>query len=281
MKTNDAKITIFDIARLSTVDGDGFRTTVFFKGCNLACKWCHNPEGINKNPQLLFYKEKCVGCGECKNACKNKLLACDVCGNCADVCGTLARVVAGKTKTVDEIFDVIIQDKIFYETSNGGVTFSGGECMLQIDGLTSISKKCREHGINVAIDTAGNVPYDYFKKVMPNVNSFLYDVKCVSDNLHRAYTGVSNSLILSNLKRLADEFDGEIIIRVPFIPEFNGGDEMQNIRSFISKIKNKRVEVLPYHPLGLNKYNALNLDYNHFSEPTASEIATLNQLFNR
>ena len=149
------KATIFDIQRGSYVDGPGIRTTVFFKGCNLQCKWCHNPESQSKNKQILFYKEKCTGCGKCKSVCPYALEKCDFCGKCALYCPNDAREICGKEYTVEEVLSEILKDKDYYNAT-GGVTFSGGECMLQIDFLKAILKKCKENGIHTAVDTAGN-----------------------------------------------------------------------------------------------------------------------------
>ena len=199
------KATIFDIQRGSFVDGDGIRTTVFFKGCNLKCKWCHNPEGISPKIEKLFYKDKCTSCKKCDEVCINKKKSCTLCGKCALYCPNDAIEICGKNYTENEILDIILKDKSYYDTSNGGVTFSGGECMLQIDFLTEILKLCKENGINTAVDTAGNVPYEYFEKILPYTDTFLYDVKCITEDLHKQFTGVSNGLILSNLKKLAQK----------------------------------------------------------------------------
>ena len=134
--------TIFDIERNSYVDGPGIRTTVFFKGCNLRCKWCHNPESQSPKPQMMFYKNKCKSCGKCKEKCPNSLKKCELCGKCTLYCPHDAREICGKESTVDEVMREILKDKVFYENSGGGVTFSGGECMLQIDFLEAILKEC-------------------------------------------------------------------------------------------------------------------------------------------
>ncbi|MDO5311742.1 MAG: glycyl-radical enzyme activating protein, partial [Clostridia bacterium] len=161
------KAMIFDIQRNSFVDGPGIRTTVFLKGCNLRCKWCHNPESHSSLPQMMYYKNKCTGCGKCREVCPYNLTRCDLCGKCTIYCPHDARRICGREYSVDEVFDEVIKDKIFYETSGGGVTFSGGECMLQIDFLTEILKLCKENGIHTAVDTAGNVPFESFEKVIP------------------------------------------------------------------------------------------------------------------
>ena len=248
--------TIFDIQRNSYVDGPGIRTTVFFKGCNLNCFWCHNPESKKKHPQMMFFKNKCTGCGKCKEKCQNGLEKCDLCGKCTLYCPSEAREICGREYTVDEVMKEILKDKPFYETSGGGVTFSGGECMLQIDFLCEILRKCKENGIHTAVDTAGNVPWESFERVLPYTDLFLYDVKCITESLHKKGTGVSNELILQNLQRLKGKAD--IIIRVPVIPEFNDdASEQDKIKEFLQQNNFEKVEYLPYHDMGEHKKDAL------------------------
>ena len=192
------KAVIFDIQRNSFVDGPGIRTTVFFKGCNMRCKWCHNPESQSAQKQMMYYKDKSTGCGKCAKVCPNQLKKCDFCGKCELYCPADARKICGKEYSADEVFNEIAKDKTFYENSGGGATFSGGECMLQIGFLCEILKKCKENGIHTAVDTAGNVPWEYFEKILPYTDIFLYDVKAFSEDLHKRGTGVSNKLILEN-----------------------------------------------------------------------------------
>ena len=193
--------TLFDIERNSFVDGPGIRTTVFFKGCNLKCAWCHNPESQSTKPQMMFYRDKCTGCGKCKEICPTPD-NCILCGKCTFYCPVDARKVCGKEYTVDEVFSEIIKDKSYYENSGGGVTFSGGECMLQIDFLAEILKKCKENGIHTAVDTAGHIPFESFKKILPYTDLFLYDIKIFDTQKHKQYVGVGNELILENSLRL-------------------------------------------------------------------------------
>ena len=196
------KATIFDIERNSHVDGPGIRTIVFFKGCNLRCTWCHNPESQSGKQQMMFYKDKCKGCGKCKEFCPNHLENCDLCGNCTFYCPVDARKVCGKEYAVDEVFAEIIKDKSYYDNSGGGVTFSGGECMLQIDFLAEILKKCKENGIHTAVDTAGHIPFERFEKILPHTDLFLYEIKMFDSEMHKKYVGVDNELILENLKKM-------------------------------------------------------------------------------
>ena len=273
------KATIFDIERNSFVDGPGIRTTVFFKGCNLRCKWCHNPESQSAKKQMMFYKSKCTGCGKCKEVCPNKLEKCDFCGKCELFCLQDARKVCGKDYTVDEVFSEAIKDKSFYENSGGGVTFSGGECMLQIDFLLEILKKCKENGIHTAVDTAGNVPWSSFEKIMPYTDLFLYDVKCLSQQLHIEGTGVSNKLLLENLKKLSACFDGDIIIRVPVICGFNADEaEIRSIGEFLKTLKVKKTELLPYHKMGEHKYDALGIACEKYTVPSEEDMAAYRKI---
>lgn len=273
------KATIFDIERNSFVDGPGIRTAVFFKGCNLRCKWCHNPESQSAKKQMMFYKSKCTGCGKCKEVCPNKLEKCDFCGKCELFCLQDARKVCGKDYTVDEVFSEVIKDKSFYENSGGGVTFSGGECMLQIDFLLEILKKCKENGIHTAVDTAGNVPWSSFEKIMPYTDLFLYDVKCLSQQLHIEGTGVSNKLLLENLKKLSACFDGDIIIRVPVICGFNADEaEIRSIGEFLKTLKVKKTELLPYHKMGEHKYDALGIACEKYTVPSEEDMAAYRKI---
>ncbi len=268
--------TIFDIQRNSYVDGPGIRTTVFFKGCNLRCAWCHNPESQSPKPQMMFYKNKCTGCGKCKEKCPNHLESCEFCGKCTLYCPHDAREICGKEYTVDEVMREILKDKVFYENSGGGVTFSGGECMLQIDFLEKILKSCKENGIHTAVDTAGHVPYERFERILPYTDLFLYDIKCFDSEKHKQYTGVGNELILENLKRLLAT-NKSVWIRIPIIPTINDTEEeLQGIKEYIFSCgKPAKFELLPYHAMGEHKYAALGMKVQTFSAPTSEKIENL------
>lgn len=264
---------IFDIQRSSLVDGDGVRTVVFFKGCNLRCKWCHNPEGIDKSQTLLYYKSRCTGCGECASACEIGQGECLLCGNCALVCPRNARQLCGREYSACELLDIVCQDTDVYLATGGGVTLSGGECMLQIDFLEELLRLCRERGINTAVDTAGNVPREYFERIIPYVNTFLFDVKCADDTLHRTFTGVSNKLILSNLEYLLKK-GCEVVVRVPVVGGFNASeDEMYRIFELLRDKGVKKAELLPYHRLGEHKYEGAGLIRSaEFTVPGTSQM---------
>ena len=272
------KAMIFDIQRNSFVDGPGIRTTVFFKGCNLRCKWCHNPESQSFDKQMMFYKDKCTGCGKCREVCPNHLQSCDFCGKCELYCPADARKVCGREYTPAEVFAEVIKDKAFYDNSGGGVTFSGGECMLQLDFLCEILEKCKSAGIHTAVDTAGNVPWESFEKILPFTDLFLYDIKAFGAELHRKGTGVSNELILENLKNLSGRAD--IIVRIPVIGGYNDNDEeIRQIADFLRQIKIIKAELLPYHAMGEHKYTALGRNTESFNVPNKNFMDRSQQLF--
>lgn len=258
---------IFDIQHASVVDGPGMRTTVFFKGCNLQCPWCHNPEGQSFEQQVMFYKDKCVGCGRCHSVDRNDKKF---------ICYHDAREICGKEYTVDELFENIVGDKVFYENSGGGVTFSGGECMLQLRCLCKILKKSKESNIHTAVDTAGAVPWASFEQILPYTDMFLYDVKSMDTQRHRQYTGVENEQILENLSRLL-QMRKRVWVRVPVIPGINDTvEEMHLLRDFLQKYGYpEKVELLPYHGMGESKWEALGRKAAHFSQPSTDQMDTL------
>lgn len=267
---------IFNIQRFSVHDGPGARTTVFFKGCNLHCVWCHNPESIPTRSVVEFYPQKCIGCGACITACPNgaQILtldldagtnmhtinreACTGCLRCTDTCYAGALAPVGKEVTADYVMKQIETDVPYYETSGGGVTFSGGECMLQIDFLAELLHRCKEKGIHTAVDTAGNLPREYFEKIIGDTDLFLYDVKAADSDVHKVLTGAPNDRILSNLAWLAEQ-GKRVIVRIPFVPSRNGG-EMEKIAQILGKIQPELIEVIPFHKLGSAKYAALDLE---------------------
>ncbi len=268
---NELRATIFDIQRNSFVDGPGIRTTVFFKGCNLRCKWCHNPESQSFQKEILFYKSKCTGCGKCKDLTAE---------NEDFFCSNYAKEICGKGYTIDALFKELQKDKLFYDASGGGVTFSGGECMLQVDYLTQILKVCKENGIHTAVDTAGHAPFTHFEKVLPYTDLFLYDIKLFSKEKHQQFTGVDNQLILDNLKKLLAA-DAKLWIRIPVMEGVNANEEeMLHIKDFfLANGTPEKIELLPYHGWGENKYEALGRKHPVFQSPTQEKITQLNDLF--
>ncbi|MBQ7152797.1 MAG: glycyl-radical enzyme activating protein [Clostridia bacterium] len=252
--------TVFDIKRNSYVDGPGIRTTVFLKGCNLRCAWCHSPESQRAEKEILFYRDRCVGCGRCAGiSVKDENF----------VCYSGAKEICGKDYSVEELAGIILRDKVFYDATGGGVTFSGGECMLQEEFLAKILSRCKQSGVGTAVDTAGNVPWESFEKILSCTDYFLYDLKCVSPDLHLAGTGVSNERILTNLSRLCASCPDRVIIRVPVVPGFNTGkDELEKMAAFLGTLRFKKLELLPYHKMGEAKYAALGLEMKAFDLPS-------------
>ena len=276
---NAVKATVFALQKSSLVDGPGIRTTVFFKGCDLDCKWCHNPESKAFAPELLHYKSRCTQCGTCGELCQSGQENCMLCGECVLYCPEGAREICGRKYTVDELFAEIVKDKLFYDTSGGGVTFSGGECMLQIDALEELLKKCKEADISTAVDTAGNVPWEYFERILPYTDLFLYDVKAVSEELHREGTGVSNKAILCNLRLLSERCGGKLLIRIPLIPGFNARDEeIEKIAALLGGIDHRGVELLPYHQMSEHKYEALNIPFTRYPPLEEAELQKYKKL---
>ncbi len=248
---------IFDIQRFSIHDGPGIRTTVFFKGCNLRCAWCHNPESQNGKPELMFYKDKCTGCGKCEEFCEKSFTeSCISCGKCAAVCKFDARQLCGREADLQEIMSTVRRDIKFYETSGGGVTFSGGEPLLQIDFLVELLKMCKSEGIHTAIETAGCVSFERFEKILPYTDLFLFDIKSLSLEKHKKFTGADNALILENARKLKEK-NANILFRMPVVPEYND-DEAAAIAEFA---KPKEIELMPYHSICKGKYDALGREF--------------------
>lgn len=267
---------ITSIQKYSIHDGDGIRTTVFFKGCGLRCVWCHNPETQSYKKQPLYDKERCVGCRSCEMACPHKAIheengkmvtdpaLCDACGTCTDYCNLNLREIVGKEYTVDELVKELKKDEMFYEQSGGGVTLSGGEVMTaDMDYVEALCKKLTHLGITVTIDTCGYAPYENFERLLPYIHTFLYDIKTMDSEIHKKYMGAGNELILSNLERL-NAAGARIYIRIPTIREVNGTDEaMEEIISYLieKNIHAACVNLLPYHNTGSAKYTKLGGKY--------------------
>ena len=262
---------IFEIKRFAVHDGDGIRTTVFFKGCPLKCVWCHNPEGIGYHPQLSYYEHKCIGCGACAKICKEGAHVVrngqhifyreksTGCGNCENVCLGDALKLYGKAVTVEELMPLLLEDRDFYENSNGGVTLSGGECLMQADFCAELLKCLKENGIHTAVDTCGFAPKEAIDKVMPYTDIFLYDLKAYDEEVHKKCTGQSNRIILENI-RYIDQCGKAIEVRIPYVPDYNS-DQMEKLAEFMRGLQNlTKVRVLPYHNYAGSKYKALGME---------------------
>ncbi len=269
-----AKGTVFNIQRFSIHDGPGVRTTVFLKGCPLSCLWCHNPEGISRQRQMIYRETRCNLCHDCIDACPTGALSlrddavriddesCSGCGRCEDVCSTEALEIAGKEMTVQQLMAEIERDRIFYDQSGGGVTFSGGEPLQQLDFILDLLQSSREREIHAALDTTGYTSTDVIERVAPLVDLFLFDLKVMDGGRHRAVTGVGNEPILRNLRLLAQDHR-PVIVRIPVIPTIN--DDRENflaVGEFVSSLPGQvRVDLLPYHGIAVEKYRRLRREY--------------------
>ena len=275
--------TIFNIQRFCINDGPGIRTTVFFKGCPLKCKWCHNPESAERSFDMMFSESKCVGCKRCAQVCDNAVHSfakghyiqmdkCAFCGKCTAVCPVNALEISGKCVTSDEVIRAVLADKEFFEDSGGGLTISGGEPFMQYDFLIDMLKKAKESALHVCIETSGAVQPERLLDASRYTDIFLFDYKLTDPGLHKEYVGCDNGLILQNLRSL-DEAGSKIILRCPIIPGVNDTDEhFKGIAEVSERTKNVMgVEIAPYHELGLSKSARLSVPSNVFRVPEKEE----------
>jgi pyruvate formate lyase activating enzyme len=294
IKNHPAMVT--NIQGYSIHDGPGIRTIVFLKGCGLECQWCSNPECISPQPEVGFIKNLCTKCGKCAEVCPDGALIyeegelpridrerCSGCGACSSVCSYKAIVLYGEQMNADEVFDAVNRDKMFYQTSGGGVTVSGGEALLQPQFVCDLFEKCRRAGIHTCVETSGYIAESALRQVLPYTDLVLYDLKHLNSEKHRQYTGKPNDLILSNAKIVAAS-GVETLFRMPLIPKIN--DDMQNIKmtaEFLHELGNNtlRIELIPYHRLGKGKYESLDKEF-HLSEilsPEPNEIDSVKNEF--
>jgi pyruvate formate lyase activating enzyme len=294
-----SSVVIFNVQRFSLHDGPGIRTTVFFKGCPLKCRWCHNPEGLSNEIEFLHNKDKCSLCAECVKRCPSHAISiidetivtdmskCSLCGECSYYCVNGLRETAGKEYSADELMKIILKDRIFFEESGGGVTLSGGEPVMQIDFIEELLKRLKSENIHTAVDTSGIMPLEYYERIYKYTDLFLYDIKLVDEDKHKIFTGCSNDIIIENLKKLSNLYSNAnaessientitnkdninvrndtyrgINLRLPIIEGVNADDEhIDKVVELIKCLGIKNINLLPYHNISEHKYKNLNKQY--------------------
>jgi pyruvate formate lyase activating enzyme len=282
------------IQRFSLHDGPGIRTTVFFQGCPLACEWCHNPENRCPQPQVITVESRCIHCGGCAQVCPREEVGtspvggggetadCRLCGACVEACPTGARQTTGRRMSVSEVLAEICKDAIFYQDSQGGVTFSGGEPLAQPEFLQSLLRACSAEGIHTAVDTCGFAAPEQALAVAAAADLMLYDLKIVDDAKHIRFTGVSNALILKNLEALGKSH-GKVWLRIPIIPGLNDAEEdldaMARFAACLSGVR--QINLLPYHKTGVHKFARLGWAYElgHVAPPSPQDMESVARRF--
>jgi pyruvate formate lyase activating enzyme len=263
---------VFDIQRFSIHDGPGIRTIVFLKGCPLSCRWCSNPESQSLKPVIMYQKMNCIHCGRCIAACKKGAISinnkgfinrdiCTACGECVNVCPASALTIKGRKMTVEQVVKELKKDAIYYRKSGGGITLSGGEPLVQSDFSQEIFKACKAQGWHTAIETTGYATPETIEKVFPYIDLALMDIKNINSDIHKEYTGISNEIILENVKQVSKIT--KMVVRVPVIPNFNSSEQsILETCKFVKTLNNvDTVHLLPYHTYGENKYDLLGRDY--------------------
>lgn len=284
---------IFNIQRFSLHDGAGLRTLVFMKGCPLRCLWCCNPESQLPTPELMLFPSRCIACGACREACEHQAVLpdpaggfatdrarCRTCGRCAEACPTEARTLRGRMVSVAEVLTEVERDEIFYRSSGGGVTVSGGEPLFQAAFVADLLQACRRQGINTAVETCGHAPWEDFLLVLEHTETLLFDIKHLDPIAHRRLTGVGNELILANLRRAAAS-GVHLVLRLPLVSGFTA--DPGTIRAVVSLARELRIaelHLLPYHRLGESKYPALGrrVVSNGLAPPSAGEVEGLKRV---
>lgn len=285
---------IFNIQKFSVHDGPGIRTTVFMKGCPLSCRWCSNAESIKPSPEPGIIEERCTGCGDCVDTCPENALVisnekvvinrsvCNACGQCVQSCPEEAITVYGKKVTVDEVLKEVLKDRIFYSGSSGGVTVSGGEPLRQPEFVRELFRKCKEEGINTCLDTCGYASGEALKNVLQYTDNVLFDLKHMDIEKHREFTGVDNECIKQNAG-IVCESNSDVLFRMPLISNVNSDeDNIRRTAEFIKSMsKGNRIELLPYHRLGIGKYKILGREYpgKDFETPDEQTIDRLKGIF--
>ncbi|MFV0518553.1 MAG: choline TMA-lyase-activating enzyme [Aminipila sp.] len=286
----ERKATIFNVQKYNMYDGPGVRTLVFFKGCPLRCKWCANPEGLEKKFQVMFKTNACVNCGACVSVCpvgihtiskdnqKHEVLRnidCLGCQKCVEVCNARALTIVGEVKTISELLSIVEEDKPFYEVSGGGVTLGGGEVLMQPEAAASLLQACKQEGINTAIETCGYAKLENVLKVAEFTDLFLFDIKHMNSDRHFELTGVRNEQILTNISELLHR-RYNVKVRMPMLKGINDSEEeIEQVIKFLMPYRDyknfKGIDLLPYHKLGVNKYNQLGKEYPIEGDPSLSE----------
>ncbi len=283
---------VFNIQKFCIHDGDGIRTCVFLKGCPLRCKWCHNPESLDRAPTLSYNKQKCSLCGRCLSECSARTIEsgnliidrvkCVKCGKCAKNCLNNVNEIIGKEMTAKEALNEVLKDKMFYDTSGGGLTVTGGEPSYQADFTFELLSLAKENGISIVIETCGIGSRDFYEKCADLGTTFLYDIKCLDPVLHKELTGADNAHILSNIQYLMDR-GADIILRLPLIPGCNDSDkDIGKLSAFLNKNKGRYryAEIMPYHTLGIGKAEKLGVTATYTRDnATDEEISRWLSLF--
>lgn len=296
------KAFVANVQKYNMYDGPGVRTIVFFKGCPLRCKWCSNPEGLERKYQIMFKQSLCKDCGACASVCpvgihsistethKHEIrrdIDCTGCSKCVDMCSEAALSISGEIKTISELFEIIDEDRAFYDISGGGITLGGGEVLMQPEAAANLLMVCKKEGINTAIETSGYAKLEAVLQVAEFTDLFLFDIKHMDSDRHFELTGVRNELILQNLRELLDR-RYNVKIRMPLLKGMNDSqDAIEKVINFLMPYRNyknfKGVDLLPYHKFGVNKYNQLGKDYSLEGDPSLSntELVFIENLFKK
>lgn len=284
----DRTYDIGGIQKFSTSDGPGIRTSIFVKGCPLRCKWCHNPELMESQNQIIYSLNRCIGCGECVKECPQNIISenddkeieidreqCNLCGICVDNCYSKALRMSAEPMTVEEVMKVVLQDKEFYDKSGGGVTLSGGEILAHPEFAVRISEECKRYGIPYVIDTSGYGDYQTLFVLAKDAQMILYDMKSIDNDIHMKYTGKSNGLILDNLIKLAEfpDIRCKLQMRMPLVSGVNDTDEIiMKTAMFYEQYGLPEVMLIPYHDLGNAKRRGLGEREYRFAPPDHERI---------
>ncbi len=286
--------TIFNIQKFCIHDGDGVRTMVFLKGCPLRCAWCHNPESLDRNPCMSFTDSRCTACGRCTAVCNGRTIVdgklvidrsmCNACGKCVEACLNNACEILGYEMSAEDVFAEVIKDKMFYDSTGGGMTVSGGEPSYQAEFTLTLLKMAKDAGIGRAVESCGIGKAEFYREAAELGTVFLFDIKAMDPILHKELTGADNAHILSNLKMLFD-LGADVIIRMPMVPSCNDSDEEIALRAAFLKEnegKYRYAEIMPYHTLGVGKSKKIGQDvkYKH-DAATEADIARWIELFEK